>query len=68
MVLVVKEKVRTRTNSFNLDKFRFKIGKNWFTNRVVEDWNKLSRYVVSARTVDTFMEMLDISMDEENRW
>ena len=55
-VLIVKEKVRTRTNGFKLDKFRYRknIGKNWFTNRVVEEWNKLSKHVVSAGTVDTF--------------
>ena len=29
------------------------IGKNWFTIRIVEEWNKLSKHVVSAGTVDT---------------
>ena len=69
-VLIVKEKVRTRTNDFKLDKFRYKknIGKNWFTNKVVEEWNKLSKHAVSARIVDTFKKRLDISMNEENRW
>ena len=69
-VLIVKEKVRTWTNGLNLYKFRFRkdIGNNWFTNRVVEEWNKLSKHVVSARTIDTFDKRLDISMDEENRW
>ena len=45
-VLIVKEKVRTRTYGFKLDKFRFRkeIGENWFTNRVVEEWNKLSKH------------------------
>ena len=41
-----------------------KICKNVFTNRVVEEWNKLSKHVVSAGTVDTFEKKLDISMDE----
>ena len=45
-----------------------KLGKNWFTNWVVEEWNKLSKHVVSAGTVDTFKKRLNISMDEENRW
>ena len=69
-VLIVKEKVRTRTNGFKLDKFRYRknIGKNWCTNRVVEEWNKLSKHVVSGGTVDIFKKRLDISMDEENRW
>ena len=65
-VLIIKEKVRTRTNGFKLDKFRYmkNICKNVFTNRVVEEWNKLSKHVVSAGTVDTFEKKLDISMDE----
>ena len=68
-VLLVKEKVRTRRNGFKLNKFRFKkdIGKNCLTNRVVEEWNKLSKHVVSAGRIDTFKKRLDIFMDEENR-
>ena len=69
-VLIVKEKVRTRTNSFKLDKFKFgkDIGKNRFANWLVGEWNKLSKHMVSAGTVDTFIKSLDISVDEENRW
>ena len=52
----------------NLYRHRKDIDKNWFTNRAVEEWNKLSKLVVSAGTVDTFKKRLDISMDEENRW
>ena len=38
-VIIAREKVRTQTNGFKLVKFRFKkkIGKHWFTNRVVEE-------------------------------
>ena len=63
-VLLVKEQVITRTNGFKQDKFRFRkeIGKNWFTNRVVEEWNKLSKYVVSAERVDIFKKKLDTLM------
>lgn len=41
-VLVVREQGRTRSNGFKLDKFRFRkdIGKSWFTNRVVDEWNQ----------------------------
>ena len=37
-VLIVSGPGRTRTNSYKLEKLRFKkeIGKNWFTNRVVD--------------------------------
>ena len=69
-ILIIKEKVRTRTNGFKLDKFRFRkdIFKNWFTNGLVEEWNKLSKHVVSATTVNSFKKRLDISMDKENGW
>ena len=69
-VLIAKKKVRTRTDGFKLTKFRLRkdIGEHWFINRVAEEWNKLSKHVISAGTVDTFKKRLDISMDEENRW
>ena len=52
-----------------LDKFRFRkeIGKNWFTNRVVDEWNKLSINVVNAETIDSFKTRLDKFMDSEGR-
>ena len=34
----------------------------------MEEWNKISKHVVSGGTVDTFEKWLDIYMDEENRW
>ena len=69
-VLIVREQNRTRSNGFKLDKFRFnrEIGKNWFTNRVVDEWNRLSSHVVSANTIDTFKKRLDKFMDGEGRW
>lgn len=38
-VLVVREKGRTHSNGFKLEKFRFSkvVGKNWLTNRVVDE-------------------------------
>ena len=69
-VLMVREQGRTRSNGFKLDKFRFNkdIGKNWFTNRVVDEWNGLSTHVVSANTLDSFKRRLDKFMDGEDRW
>ena len=39
-----------------------------FTNRIVEEWNKLGKHVISAGTVDTCKKRLDIPIDEENKW
>ena len=43
-VFTVSSQDRTKSNGFKLEKCRFskQIGRNWFTNRVVDDWNKLA--------------------------
>ena len=53
-VLIVSGPGITRTNGYKLEKFRFKkeLGKHWFTNRVVDEWNRLSGHVVGATTID----------------
>ncbi len=56
-VLIVREQGRTRKD----------IGKNWFTNRVVDEWNRLSSHVVSANTMDSFKRRLDEFIDGEDR-
>ncbi len=69
-VLIVREQGWTRSNGFKLYKFRFNkdIGKNWFTNRVVDEWNRLSSHVVSGNTIDSFRKRLDKFMDGKDRW
>ncbi len=64
-VLVVKEPGRTRSNGFKLDKFRLNndLGRNWFTNRMVDEWNKLGSHVVGA----TVKKKLDTFSDSEER-
>ena len=47
-ILRISNQDRTRNNGFKIEKSRYKkeIGKNWFSNRVVDEWNKLSRLVL----------------------
>ncbi len=47
-VLVVKVPGRTRSNGLKLGRVRFNedMGRNWLTNRVVDEWNKLGSHVV----------------------
>ena len=60
-VLTISSQDRTKNNRFKLEKCRFnkEIGRNWFTNRVVDDWNRLSQQVVSAQTIGSFKRRLD---------
>ena len=60
----------TRSHGFKLDKFRFRkeIGRRWFSNRVVNDWNRLSSHVVEANTIESFKRRLDSFMDEDDKW
>ncbi len=69
-VLVLREQGGTRSNGFKQDKFSFSkdVGKNCFTNRVANEWNKLSSHVVSANTIDSFKRRLDKFMHGEDRW
>ena len=69
-VLEISNQDRTRGNGYKLEKLRFRtdVGKHWFSNRVVNDWNRLSGHVVSAETLGSFKRRLDESMDRDDRW
>ena len=69
-VLILSEHDRTRSNGFKLDKYRFRkeIGRNWFTNRVVDEWNRLTRHVIEASSLGSFKNRLDKYMNEAARW
>ena len=58
---------RTRSNEYKLDKPRFRTerGRHWFTNRVVNDWNRLEKHVVNAESIGSFKKRLDDSMDRD---
>lgn len=60
-VLKVSSQDRTRSNGFKLDKFRFQkeIGRNWFGNRVVDEWNRLPSDIIAAPSLDSFKHRLD---------
>ena len=69
-VIEISNQERTRGNGYKLEKLRFgtDVGRYWFTNRVVNDWNRLSRHVVSAETIGSFKKRLDECMDRDDRW
>ena len=43
------------------------MGRNWFLNRVVDEWNGLSNQVVSVKSLGSFRNRLDSFMDDDDR-
>ena len=69
-VLEIASQDRARGNGYKLEKFRFRtdISRYWFTNRVMNDWNRLGRHVVSAKSIGSFKRRLYGTMDRDDRW
>lgn len=42
--------------------------KTWFMSRVVNEWNKLSRYIVATNMIKSLEWRLDIFMNREGSW
>ena len=59
-ILRVNNQDRTKNNGFRLEKFRFKreIGRKWISNKVVNEWNRLSNHIVSVWTMGRFKRLL----------
>ena len=51
----------TRGHGLKLKKKRFNldVAKYSFTNRVIDEWNKLPSYVVESNTIDSFKNNID---------
>ena len=66
----VEKSDRTRGNGFKLKKVRYikDSSGHWFINRVVNEWNSLSKEVVTAETLTKFKKKLDEFMDNDPRF
>ncbi len=69
-MMEISSQDRTRGNGYKLEKLRFRtdVGGYWFTSRVVNDWKRLGRHVVSGETIGSFKKRLDECMDRDDRW
>ena len=68
---MVNNQDKTTDNGFKLEKFRFRreIERNWFSKRLVDEWNRLSNHIVSAQySYSSFERRLGQFMDEHDRW
>ena len=66
-ILVLDDNFITRNNGHKLKGKSFKtdIAKNFFTNRIVEVWNKLPPDVVNVDTINNFKNKLDKFFDSD---
>ena len=63
--LFVQNTNSTRTNQFKLEKCRMnKPFQSFFTNRIINTWNKLPFTVVSAEDLNTFKNRVDSHLDD----
>ena len=59
---------RSQNNGFRLERFRFRevMRRNWFSYRVVDEWNGLGNHIVGAESIGRFKRRLDKFKEEDD--
>ena len=70
MTVYLANSDRTRGNDFKLiqGRFRLDIRRKFFTQRVVTHWNRLSKKVVDAPSLEAFKAWLDVALGSLVWW
>ena len=64
MIFKLKESSKTRGHKAALVKEQCRLNKYLFSQKVINEWNKLSNDCVNASSVDMFIHIIDIIFDK----
>lgn len=61
---------RVGVKMYMLEKLRLRsdVSRYWFTNRVMNNWNRFGRHVAIAESLGNFKRRLDKCMDRDDWW
>jgi len=65
---VTSNRTRESSLSWRQGRFRLDIKKNFFTERVIKQWNRLPRELVESPSLEVFKKHTDIALSDMVQW